>query len=109
MPVASAAGNYWGGDRPGNNLFAGSLVCVDARTGKRVWHQQLVRHDISADEVRRRRPHALVLSGGDHLTFVRDPISAVLIAGIGTWWLFRALVQTGVLAQFPSGRTQQRV
>lgn len=36
-------------------------------------------------------------------------ISAVLIAGIGTWWLFRALVQTGVLAQFPSGRTQQRI
>jgi energy-coupling factor transport system substrate-specific component len=36
-------------------------------------------------------------------------ISALLIAGIGTWWLFRALVQTGVLAQFPSGRTQQRI
>lgn len=36
-------------------------------------------------------------------------VSAVLIAGIGTWWLFRALVQTGVLAQFPSGRSQQRV
>jgi energy-coupling factor transport system permease protein len=36
-------------------------------------------------------------------------VSAVLIAGFGTWWLFRALVQTGVLAQFPAGRTQQRV
>ena len=36
-------------------------------------------------------------------------ISAVVIAGVGSWWLTRALVQTGVLAQFPSGRTQQRI
>lgn len=36
-------------------------------------------------------------------------VSALLFAGIGTWWLFRALVQTGVLAQFPAGRTQQRI
>jgi energy-coupling factor transport system substrate-specific component len=36
-------------------------------------------------------------------------ISALVIAGIGSWWLTRALVQTGVLAQFPSGRSQQRI
>ena len=36
-------------------------------------------------------------------------VSALLFAGLGTWWLFRALVQTGVLAQFPAGRTQQRI
>jgi energy-coupling factor transport system substrate-specific component len=36
-------------------------------------------------------------------------ISALVIAGFGSWWLTRALVQTGVLAQFPSGRTQQRI
>ena len=36
-------------------------------------------------------------------------ISALVIAGLGSHWLTRALVQTGVLAQFPSGRTQQRV
>src|SRR5688500_15467177 len=46
LPVESATGDFYGGHRPGNNLFAGSLVCLDARTGKRVWHQQLVRHDI---------------------------------------------------------------
>ena len=46
LPVESATGDYYGGHRPGNNLFAGSLVAVDARTGKRVWHQQLVHHDI---------------------------------------------------------------
>jgi energy-coupling factor transport system substrate-specific component len=36
-------------------------------------------------------------------------ISALVIAGFGSWWLTRALVQTGVLAQFPSGRSQQRI
>jgi energy-coupling factor transport system permease protein len=36
-------------------------------------------------------------------------VSAIVIAGIGSWLLMRSLVQTGVLAQFPAGRTQQRV
>ena len=34
MPVAGPSGNYWGGDRPGNNLFSNSIVAVDAETGK---------------------------------------------------------------------------
>ncbi|MCM3881523.1 MAG: PQQ-binding-like beta-propeller repeat protein [Vicinamibacterales bacterium] len=46
LPVESATGDFYGGHRPGNNLFAGSLVCLDAKTGKRIWHQQLVHHDI---------------------------------------------------------------
>lgn len=36
-------------------------------------------------------------------------VSAIVIAGIGSWLLLRSLVQTGVLAQFPAGRAQQRV
>lgn len=36
-------------------------------------------------------------------------ISAVVIAGLGSWWLVRALAQSGALAQFPSGRAQTRV
>ena len=39
-------GDFYGGHRPGDNLYASSLVCLDARTGKRVWHFQLVHHDI---------------------------------------------------------------
>lgn len=46
LPVESPTGDFYGGHRPGNNLFAGSLVCLDAKTGKRVWHYQLVHHDI---------------------------------------------------------------
>ena len=37
---SSRGGDFWGGQRPGNNLFAESLVCLNARTGKRVWHFQ---------------------------------------------------------------------
>jgi quinoprotein glucose dehydrogenase len=45
-PTASGGGDFWGGRRPGNGLFAESLVCLDARTGKRVWHFQAIHHGI---------------------------------------------------------------
>jgi quinoprotein glucose dehydrogenase len=38
--------DFYGGDRKGNNLFANSLVAIDARTGKRIWHHQLIHHDL---------------------------------------------------------------
>jgi quinoprotein glucose dehydrogenase len=46
MPFGSPAGNYWGGDRPGANLYGNSLVAVNATTGKYVWHFQVVHHDL---------------------------------------------------------------
>ena len=46
MPVAGPAGNYWGGDRPGDNLFANSIVAVNAETGAYLWHFQTVHHDL---------------------------------------------------------------
>jgi quinoprotein glucose dehydrogenase len=46
MPLGSPAGNYYGADRPGNNLFGNSLVAVDAQTGKYLWHFQTVHHDL---------------------------------------------------------------
>ena len=45
-PTASAKYNFYGADRTGNNLFADSLLALDARTGKRIWHYQMVHHDI---------------------------------------------------------------
>ena len=38
--------DYYGGHRPGDNLFANSLVCLDAETGERVWHFQFVHHTV---------------------------------------------------------------
>jgi quinoprotein glucose dehydrogenase len=46
VPVETPTGDYYGGHRPGNNLFGNSIVCLDAKTGKRIWHYQLVHHDI---------------------------------------------------------------
>jgi quinoprotein glucose dehydrogenase len=46
MPFEEATGDYYGGTRPGSNLFAESIMCLDARTGKRVWHFQTLHHGI---------------------------------------------------------------
>ncbi len=46
LPVEAATGDYYGGHRPGDNLFSSTLVCLDIRTGKRQWHYQIVHHDI---------------------------------------------------------------
>jgi len=45
-PTGSASFDFYGGDREGDNLYANTLLALDARSGKRVWHQQLVRHDL---------------------------------------------------------------
>ena len=46
LPVESATGDYYGGHRPGNNLYGESIVAVDLKTGQRKWHYQLVHHGI---------------------------------------------------------------
>ncbi|HAB17105.1 MAG TPA: PQQ-binding-like beta-propeller repeat protein [Verrucomicrobiota bacterium] len=45
-PTGSAAFDFWGGNRIGQNLFANCLIALDAKTGMRIWHQQLVHHDL---------------------------------------------------------------
>jgi len=46
LPVETPSSDFYGGHRPGNNLFAESLVAVDLKTGRRRWHFQLVHHPI---------------------------------------------------------------
>ena len=46
LPLSTPTNDYYGGHRPGDNLFAESLVCLDARTGERVWHFQAVHHGV---------------------------------------------------------------
>ena len=46
FPVEAPTGDYYGGHRPGDNLFSGSVVAVDLETGERAWHYQTVHHDI---------------------------------------------------------------
>ena len=45
VPTGSAAADFYGADRHGNDLFANTLLCLDAATGKRKWHFQAIRHD----------------------------------------------------------------
>lgn len=46
IPLSSPTNDWYGGHRLGNNLFSDSLVCLDAKTGRRVWHFQIVHHDV---------------------------------------------------------------
>jgi quinoprotein glucose dehydrogenase len=46
VPTGSAASDFYGADRLGDNLYANSLLALDANTGERMWHFQFVKHDI---------------------------------------------------------------
>ena len=46
LPVTGPTFNFAGDFRPGDNLFSNSVVCLDARTGERVWHFQTIHHDL---------------------------------------------------------------
>jgi glucose dehydrogenase len=46
IPLTAPTAAYFGGFRPGDNLFSNALVALDAKTGKRVWHFQMVHHDL---------------------------------------------------------------
>lgn len=46
LPFGAATNDFYGGHRLGDNLYATSLVCLDIKTGKRIWHFQTVHHDL---------------------------------------------------------------
>ncbi len=46
VPTGSAAYDFYGGDRKGDNLFANSLIALNAETGERIWHFQTIHHDV---------------------------------------------------------------
>lgn len=46
VPFGTPANDFYGGSRPGAGLFGESLVCLDARTGKRIWHFQMAHHGV---------------------------------------------------------------
>ena len=79
LPVEAATGDYFGANRPGNNLFAESLVAVDLRTGERRWHYQLVHHGIWDHDI----PCAPILLdltiGGETVKAVAQPTKQVFL------------------------------
>jgi quinoprotein glucose dehydrogenase len=46
VPVGHPHNDWYGGHRPGNNLFSESVLALDAKTGRRIWHFQMIHHDI---------------------------------------------------------------
>ena len=46
LPFGTPSNDWYGGERKGNNLFAETIVCLDANTGRRVWHYQITRHGL---------------------------------------------------------------
>ncbi len=61
VPTGSPAFDFYGGDRPGDNLFGNCLIALNAATGERIWHYQFVRHDIW-DRDLPARPNLLTLT-----------------------------------------------
>jgi quinoprotein glucose dehydrogenase len=71
LSIESATNDVYGGHRPGNNLYSGSLVCLDIKTGKMIWYQQLVHHDIWDYDM---PPHPILVD----LTVDGKPVKAVV-------------------------------
>ncbi|HEX8028303.1 MAG TPA: PQQ-binding-like beta-propeller repeat protein, partial [Vicinamibacterales bacterium] len=74
LPVETPTSDYYGGHRPGNNLFAESIVCVDLKTGQRKWHFQLVHHPLWNYDM----SSAAILA---NITVSGKPIKAVAVPG----------------------------
>src|SRR5690349_2048016 len=74
LPVETPTSDFYGGHRPGNNLFAESIVCVDLKTGQRKWHFQLVHHPLWNYDM----SSAAILAD---ITVNGKPIKAVAVPG----------------------------
>ncbi len=77
LPTGSAAFDFWGGDRKGANLFANSELVLKAATGERVWHYQVVRHDLWDRDL----PAAPVLVTVTHEGRKRDAVAQITKSG----------------------------
>ncbi len=74
LNIEAATNDFYGGHRPGANLYSGSLVCLDIKTGKMIWYKQLVHHDIWDYDM---PPHPMLLN----ITVDGRPIKAVVQTG----------------------------
>jgi len=73
MPTGSATPDFWGGDRAGNNLFANSLLALDAASGERIWHFQVVHHDLWDRDLPAPPNLVRFLHGGEMVDAVAQP------------------------------------
>lgn len=74
LPVETPSSDFYGGHRPGNNLFAESIVAIDVKTGQRKWHFQLVHHPLWNMDIAAAPILADITVGG-------RPVKAVVVMG----------------------------
>ncbi len=88
LPVSTPSNDFFGGSRPGNNLYGETLVCLDASTGQRKWHFQIVHHglwdyDLSSPPtlatitVAGKKTNAVVQETKEGFAFVFDRVTGV--------------------------------
>jgi quinoprotein glucose dehydrogenase len=77
VPTGSAAFDFWGGDRHGDNLFSDCVLALDARNGRRIWHYQTVHHDVWDYDLPAQPALVTVKIGGR----VRDAVAQVTKTG----------------------------
>ena len=86
VPTSTPSSDFWGGRRPGANLFAETLLCLDANTGKRKWHFQAVHHglwdydftappNLGTITVGGRRIDAVAIASKQGFTYVFDRVT----------------------------------
>src|SRR5262252_6932680 len=73
VPFGTARYDFYGGNRKGNDLFANSIVALDANTGKRLWHYQLVHHDLWDYDLPTAPKLLTVRHNGQNLDVVAQP------------------------------------
>ena len=73
VPTGSASYDFYGGNRPGDNLFANCILALDARTGERRWHYQTVHHDIWDRDLSSPPVLITVNHGGKEIDAVAQP------------------------------------
>lgn len=71
--TGSAAYDFYGGDRKGENLFANCILALDAATGRRIWHYQVVRHDVWDRDLSTPPALVTVTHGGRRIDAVAQP------------------------------------
>ncbi len=93
MPVGGPSPNYYGGDRPGPNLFGNSVVAVDAETGKLKWWFQTIHHDLWDSDlpapptlvdikVKGRTVPALAETGKSAFMYILDRVTGKPVFGV---------------------------
>jgi quinoprotein glucose dehydrogenase len=93
MPIDGPSPNYYGGDRPGNNLFGNSIVAVDADTGKLKWYFQTVHHALWDEDLppgpglvdinqKGKKIPAVVVTGKSGLMFILDRNTGKPVFGV---------------------------